>query len=102
MSKTVLDKRIISLIEQMQKLIQTAIIEYSEEVDQIIDTKITSHNQIENLLEKMLNFCHDDEMLHLFKKLCRYYYKINPQITAEYINIYREIWDDENEEESNR
>ena len=101
MNKTVLDKSIIALIEQMQKLTHTALIEYSAEVNKIIDSKITTHNQIENLLEKMLDFCHDDEMLLLFKTLCRYYYKINPQITAEYINIYREVWDNENEEESN-
>lgn len=101
MNKTVLDKSKISLIERMQKLTQTALIEYSAEVNKIIDSKITTHNQIENLLDKMLVFCLDDEMLSLFKKLCRYYYKINPQITAEYINIYREIWDNENEEENN-
>jgi len=101
MNKTVLDKSLISLIEQIQKITQTEVLKYSVEINRIIDSNITTNNQIENLLDNMLDFCHDDEMLFLFKKLCRYYYKINPQITAEYINIYREIWDNENEEESN-
>ena len=101
MNKTVLDKSIISLIEQMQKLTHTALIEYSAEVNKIIESKTTIQNQIENVLDGMLDFCHDDEMLFLFKKLCRYFYKINPKITAEYANIYREIWDNEYEGESN-
>jgi hypothetical protein len=34
-------------------------------------------------------------MLLLYKKLCRYYWKINPQATADYINYYREMWDND-------
>jgi len=101
MNKTVLDKSLVSLIEQIQKITQTEVLKYSVEINRIIDSNITANNQIENLLDNMLDFCHDDKMLLLFKKLCRYYYKINPQITAEYINLYREIWDNENGEESN-
>ena len=31
--------------------------------------------------------------LALYKKLCRYYYTLNPAATADYVNYYREIWD---------
>jgi len=45
----------------------------------------------------MLDFCSDDKVLSLYKKLCRYYWNINPQVTANYINYFREMWDsDEN------
>jgi hypothetical protein len=34
----------------------------------------------------------------LYKKLCRYYYNIDPQATVEYVNAYRDMWDSEIEE----
>ena len=51
---------------------------------------------IQRLLDGLLDFCGDENVLLLYKKLCRYYWDINPQATAEYINIYRETWDYEN------
>jgi len=37
-------------------------------------------------------------VLIVFKKLCRYYYNIDPQATAEQVQFYRELWDNENPE----
>lgn len=46
------------------------------------------------------------KLLLLFKRLCRYYYKIYPTVTYEYVMIYRDLWDDEyldkNEEENTK
>ena len=42
-------------------------------------------------------FCYDEKILLLYKKLCRYYWDIDPYATAFYINLYREMWDNENE-----
>ena len=39
--------------------------------------------------------CADNEVLLLFRKLCRYYWEINPQATADYVNFYRRMWDDD-------
>jgi hypothetical protein len=47
----------------------------------------------------MLSFCFDEQMLLLYKKLCRYYWDLNPQATADYVNYYREMWDEESEKE---
>ncbi len=59
----------------------------------LIKSKTTNNNEIELLLDYMLDFCGDSQMLLLYKKLCRYYWEINPQATAIYINYYREMWD---------
>ena len=40
-----------------------------------------------------------EPILQLYKKLCRHYYYINPAATADYVNIYREMWDSEENEE---
>ena len=38
-----------------------------------------------------------EDGLILFKRLCRYYYDINPPVTAEYIRIYHDLYDSEEE-----
>jgi hypothetical protein len=48
----------------------------------------------------MLDFCFDDEMLVLYKNLCRYYFNIDPAATASYVHFYREMWENENEIEA--
>ena len=37
--------------------------------------------------------------LALFKRLCRYYFYIDPAATAEYICIYRDLYDNNDDEE---
>lgn len=68
---------------------------YSVEVDALLREKCRDPQHIERLLDGMLDFCFDDEMLLLFKKLCRYYFKIDPVATASYVYAYREMWDEE-------
>jgi hypothetical protein len=70
---------------------------YSVEVDAIINDKIRDSNRIEYCLDGMLGFCFDDEMLLLYKKLCRYYFDIDPEATVFYVNSYREMWDEKAE-----
>jgi len=87
------------LIELQQQLTKQAVDIYKLEVDEIIRSKTTNDNKIQLTLDYMLSFCFDDQMLLLYKKLCRYYWDLNPQATADYINYYREMWDEESEKE---
>jgi hypothetical protein len=68
---------------------------YSVEVDSILRDKCRDPQRIERLLDGILDFCFDDEMLRLFKKLCRYYFKIDQKATVSYVYAYREMWDEE-------
>lgn len=88
-------KNVGALAEQMQGLARQAHGEYSSEVDAIIRTKSRDSRRIEHLLDGILDFCFDEEMLRLYKKLNRYYYFIDPAATATHINSYREMWDNE-------
>ena len=81
------------LIIAQQNLARQALSEYSVLAENIIVSKTTDQNRIEHTFDGMLDFCFDADMLLLFKKLCRYYFTINPQATAFYINHYREMWD---------
>ena len=83
------------LAEETQYLAKTANTQFGFEVSDIIHNKIVDPKQIENLLDRILDFCFDEDVLLQFKRLCRYYYYIDPRATVEYIQIYREHWDNE-------
>lgn len=65
---------------------------YGPIIDDIIKTNNEDANEIENILDNLLSFLGEEDMLKLFKELCRYYYPINPEAVYEYVQIYREIW----------
>lgn len=81
---------------QIQALNQQAYVSYKPEVERLITYRVRDEKTIQRLLDGLLDFCGDEKVLSLYKKLCRYYWDINPQATADYINIYRETWDHEN------
>jgi hypothetical protein len=83
------------LAESIKKNTQEAFEIYEVQVDRICRNKVKDEKEIERVIEVLLNYCYDDKMLLLFKRLCQYYYEINPNVTYEYVNIYRELWDEE-------
>jgi hypothetical protein len=87
------------LILSQQQLAKQAVDIYKPLVDEIILSKTTDDHKIQLTLDYMLSFCFDEQMLLLYKKLCRYYWDLNPQATADYVNYYREMWDEESEKE---
>lgn len=76
--------------------------QYALEVEDVLRTRCRDPRRIERLLDGMLDFCFDPAMLCLYKKLCRYYFEIDPEATASYVNAYRELWDDEERPKSER
>lgn len=82
------------LAVESQRLARIAEQQYSVEVEAILRDKCSDPRRIECLLDGMLGFCFDDKMLRLYKKLCRYYFKIDPVATVSYVNAYREMWDE--------
>jgi hypothetical protein len=82
-----------SLALQMNALFSQAITLANAEVDAILQRRDRDSRRIEHQLDHMLGFCCDPDMLLVFKRLCRYYYGIDPQATADYVHAYREMWD---------
>jgi len=64
-------------------------------VDELIENNSKDEQHIERILDGLLDFCFEDEALELYKKVCRYYFDINPQATVEYINYYRDMYEEE-------
>jgi hypothetical protein len=91
-------QKIGAIIEGTKGLTQQAVKQYSVEVESIIRERDRNPQRIEHCLDGMLGFCFGDGMLLLYKRLCRYYFSINPEATVFYINSYREMWDDQESE----
>ncbi len=90
---TNLVEKIRPLIEYNRQLVREAEKLYTLEVAGIIKDQECAPKRIEHCLDGFLGFCFDDNMLLLFKKLCRHYYTIDPVATSEYVYIYKDMWD---------
>ena len=76
-----------------------------DEIEDIIRNNISDNIKIERKLDEMLDillFYETNDSLLTFKKLCKYYFDINPQATVDYINYYREQNDPEGVRFGNR
>ncbi len=83
------------LAKQINELNEQAYSIYLPLVDELISSKRKDSNEIEHLLDRILDIACTDKGLLLYKKLCRYYWGIDKEATAYYVNTYREMWDDE-------
>ena len=84
-------KSIIDLNKQRYVIIK-------DEIENIIRNNISDNMKIERKVDEMLDillFYETNESLLTFRKLCKYYFYINPQATVDYINYYREQNDSE-------
>ncbi|MBN1101994.1 MAG: hypothetical protein JXL84_01130, partial [Deltaproteobacteria bacterium] len=66
-------ERIAELAKRSQEIAREAVRLYSTEVEAFLKAQSRDSSRIERCLDGMLDFCFDDEMLVLYKKLYRYY-----------------------------
>ncbi len=63
------------------------------EIENMIKNKIKDEKYIQRRLDELLDillFYENEDSLLAFRRLCRYYFTINPEATVNYINYYRE------------
>ena len=93
-----LRETIFGMVRQIQELNEIALAGIKPRLDNVIRNRITDSKTIERLLDELLDCAGmSEEGLVLFKRLCRYYFRIDPTATAEYIYIYRELYDSDDE-----
>jgi hypothetical protein len=86
-------KAIGTLAGGMRELQEQALLQYKPVVDGILRAGSRDTRHIEQTLDGLLDFCGHEPVLHLYKKLCRHYWDIDPTATAGYITAYRAYWD---------
>jgi hypothetical protein len=80
--------------EQIKALNHEAYLYYKPITEKLCNGQ-ASETDVEFVLDRMLDFCGSDEILDMFKKICRCYYERYPEMIAFEINGYRELWDTE-------
>jgi len=85
------------LAAEMQGMADRALIDYKPVAEDIITGRIEGENDIGYRLDFMLDFCYDDRVLALYKKVLRSLVEKYPALVVDYIHAYRDMW--ENEEE---
>ena len=85
------------LATTLEDLNRQAVREYTPIVHAIWCAHSQDTQHIEHTLDGLLDFCGYQPVLDLYKKLCRYYFAIDPAATVSYINAYREMWEAESE-----
>ena len=78
------------IVDGLQDVHARAVAAYRPEVERILRTRSRDVDHIEHTLDRLVSFCGDDEALALFKRLCRYYWDIDPVATARHVYAYRE------------
>ena len=82
------------IVEQMQGLVNMAVVEYTPLVNDICSRK-ASQNEVGLLFDYMFSFLGDERMLQLFKHVCRHYFYTYPGLIHSYILDYRKEYDPE-------
>ena len=86
-----------TIIKTLNSLVEDNLIVLTHCVKEIIGSNCKDERYIESTLDRLLDLCFDDNFLVLYKKLCRYYYKLNPEATIDYVRYYLDMYDDEND-----
>jgi hypothetical protein len=89
--------KVCGIVEGMREIQAAAVAAHTPEVEAIITSASRDKHRIEHLLDHLLSFCGDDAALALFKRLCRYYWDIDPTATAAQVYAYRDWFGEEPE-----
>lgn len=89
-----------AVIAPLQALHQRIVETLAPTVREVLHHGSQDSRLIELTLDNLLDHACIPEGLAHFKSLCRHYWQLNPQATANYINAYREMWDSEGKEEA--
>ena len=81
------------IINGLRRLHADGVHAYRPDVEAIIHSRSRDIDRIEHTLDGLLAFCGDDAALALFKRLCRYYWDLDPEATARHVLAYREWFD---------
>jgi hypothetical protein len=80
-------------IAELQALREQAVETLTPAVQEMVRGGSRDVQRIEHTLDQLLDIACLPEGVTLFKTLCRHYWTLDPQATADYIHAYREMWD---------
>lgn len=90
-----MEEKIDSIVESIKKLNAWAFSVYKPIVDDICSGRTVKEKELENVLDGLVSVCISDQMLGLFKQVCRKFYYQYPEIITDYVMFYKEMYEGE-------
>lgn len=91
-----------NIIDLQKEAVKQTLAYWKPEAENIIITQSKDVDRIEHTLDALCEVAFDEEVLSVYKKLCRYYLTFNPVATYEHIMIYREMWDNQEDNDNEK
>lgn len=79
------------MIHMFAELNELAYCTYKPIVDDICSREATE-SEVEHLLDYMVGICSDERTLGLFKRVCRKYLYLYPEMIESEINVYKDMY----------
>ena len=67
---------------------------YAPLVDELFHNERATENNVELMLDWLFEYCDNQKVRELYKKVCRTFYKKYPVCIAQYIACYREEYEE--------
>jgi len=83
------------ILSQLHNLADMALVQYKPLANDIINGKINDPDEITHIMEYMLDFCFDDQVLDIYKAVCRSQINKYPALVQYLVYAYRDTWDSE-------
>lgn len=87
-----------ALAESIAILYKESYMIYKPIVDEICSGRKVESKELENVLDGLVSMCMSDEMLSLFKRVCRRFYNQYPEIITDYVLFYKEMYEEEGDD----
>ena len=88
-----MDGTIDFIVESIKSINRQALLVYKPIVEDICSGRTVGVKELENVLDGLVSVCLSDEMLSLFKQVCRKFYNQYPQIITDYVMFYKEMYE---------
>ena len=89
-----MDETIDFIVESIKRINRQALLVYKPIVEEICSGRTVKEKELEKVLDGLLSVCISDEMLSLFKQVCRKFYNQYPEIIADYVMFYKEMYEE--------
>jgi hypothetical protein len=83
---------LVHFAQAIEALNRRAHAEYAAIVEELLRSDCLAPRRIEHTLDGLLDFCGNDEVLQLYRRLCRHYFAFDPAAAVYYVNAYREMY----------
>jgi hypothetical protein len=82
-----------NITNTLKSISERAFLHFKSFVDNLDSNKIDDINTVEWQLDSMLQYCYDERILKLFKKVLRKIYYKYPAIVKSYVDSYLELYE---------